>query len=66
MIFCGYQGLTAYHDIALDKCYIIELNTTIVMPPHNLKELLMNVKVTQHQCTPPWNTNQALVLAVIQ
>lgn len=41
------QGLTAYHDIALDKCYVIELNTTIVMPPRNLLELLINVKVTQ-------------------
>lgn len=42
-----FQGLTAYHDIALDKCYVIELNTTIVMPPRNLWELLINVKVTQ-------------------
>lgn len=41
-----HQGLTAYHDIALDKCYVIELNTTIVMPPRNLWELLVNVKVT--------------------
>lgn len=39
------QGLTAYHDITLDKCYVIELNTTIVMPPRNLWELLVNVKV---------------------
>ncbi|KAF3848067.1 hypothetical protein F7725_021095, partial [Dissostichus mawsoni] len=37
-------GLTAYHDIALDKCYVIELNTTIVMPPRNFWELLNNVK----------------------
>lgn len=41
----GIQGLTAYHDITLDKCYVIELNTTIVMPPRNLWELLVNVKV---------------------
>ncbi|KPP62414.1 hypothetical protein Z043_119406 [Scleropages formosus] len=39
-----HRGLTAYHDIALDKCYVIELNTTIVMPPRNLWELLINVK----------------------
>uniref|UniRef100_A0A665TIM3 Integral membrane protein 2 n=1 Tax=Echeneis naucrates TaxID=173247 RepID=A0A665TIM3_ECHNA len=39
------RGLTAYHDIALDKCYITELNTTLVMPPRNLWELLVNVKV---------------------
>uniref|UniRef100_A0A452UR32 Integral membrane protein 2 n=1 Tax=Ursus maritimus TaxID=29073 RepID=A0A452UR32_URSMA len=38
------QGLTAYHDISLDKCYVIELNTTIVLPPRNFWELLMNVK----------------------
>lgn len=40
------QGLTAYHDISLDKCYVIELNTTIVLPPRNFWELLMNVKVS--------------------
>ncbi|KAJ8357473.1 hypothetical protein SKAU_G00202670 [Synaphobranchus kaupii] len=39
-----HRGLTAYYDVALDKCYIIELNTTIVMPPRNLWELLINVK----------------------
>ncbi|XP_069013462.1 integral membrane protein 2Cb [Embiotoca jacksoni] len=38
------RGLTAYHDIALDKCYITELNTTLVMPPRSLWELLVNVK----------------------
>uniref|UniRef100_A0A7N5KLD8 Integral membrane protein 2 n=1 Tax=Ailuropoda melanoleuca TaxID=9646 RepID=A0A7N5KLD8_AILME len=40
------RGLTAYHDISLDKCYVIELNTTIVLPPRNFWELLMNVKVS--------------------
>lgn len=49
---CVFQGLTAYHDIALDKCYVIELNTTIVMPPRNLWELLINVKVTQLKLQP--------------
>uniref|UniRef100_A0A672PVA9 Integral membrane protein 2 n=1 Tax=Sinocyclocheilus grahami TaxID=75366 RepID=A0A672PVA9_SINGR len=39
-----HRGLTAYYDIALDKCYVIELNTTIVMPPRSLWELLVNVK----------------------
>lgn len=54
MALFGFQGLTAYHDIALDKCYVIELNTTIVMPPRNLWELLINVKVTQlKHCTAP-------------
>ncbi|XP_018930062.2 integral membrane protein 2C-like isoform X1 [Cyprinus carpio] len=39
-----HRGLTAYYDIALDKCYVIELNTTIVMAPRNLWEMLVNVK----------------------
>lgn len=39
-----HRGLTAYYDIALDKCYVIELNTSLVMPPRNLWELLVNVK----------------------
>lgn len=43
--FFSSQGLTAYHDISLDKCYITELNTSLVMPPRNLWELLINVKV---------------------
>lgn len=46
-----FQGLTAYHDIALDKCYITELNTTMVMPPRNLWELLVNVKVRHSLCS---------------
>lgn len=45
------QGLTAYYDIALDKCYITELNTTMVMPPKNLWELLINFKVSH---PPAW------------
>ncbi|MGH0164829.1 UNVERIFIED_CONTAM: hypothetical protein FKN15_065419 [Acipenser sinensis] len=38
------RGLTAYYDIALDKCYVIGLNTSIVMPPRNLRDLLINVR----------------------
>ncbi|XP_063075508.1 integral membrane protein 2Cb [Engraulis encrasicolus] len=38
------QGLTTYYDIALDKCYVIELNPAIVMQPRSLWELLVNVK----------------------
>ncbi|XP_043378439.1 integral membrane protein 2C isoform X2 [Chelonia mydas] len=45
-------GLTAYHDIALDKCYVIELNTTIVMPPRNLWELLVNMKLSSSFASP--------------
>jgi len=48
----GLQGLTAYHDLTLDKCYVIELNTTVVMPPRNLWELLVNVKVP---LLSPWS-----------
>ncbi|KAH0623993.1 hypothetical protein JD844_007237 [Phrynosoma platyrhinos] len=38
------QGLTAYHDLLLDKCYVIELNTTNVLPPQDFQELLTNMK----------------------
>ncbi|XP_028328852.1 integral membrane protein 2C-like isoform X2 [Gouania willdenowi] len=38
------RGLTAYHDLVLDKCYITELNSTSVMAPRSLWELLVNVK----------------------
>ncbi|KAF5889167.1 integral membrane protein 2C-like, partial [Clarias magur] len=39
------KGLTAYHDITLDKCYISELNSSVVLPPRNLWKLLINVKL---------------------
>ncbi|XP_062843662.1 integral membrane protein 2C-like [Trichomycterus rosablanca] len=38
-------GVTAYHDITLDKCYITELNSSVVLPPRNLWKLLVNVKM---------------------
>lgn len=41
------QRLTAYLDLNLNKCYVIPLNTSIVMPPRDLLELLVNVKVTE-------------------
>lgn len=56
-----FQGLTAYHDIALDKCYITELNTTMVMPPRNLWELLVNVKVRRSLC--PLLTSQLMEIS---
>ncbi|XP_051874465.1 integral membrane protein 2C-like [Pristis pectinata] len=40
-----YQSLTAYHDLSLDRCYIIELNRTIILPPRNLWELLTKMKL---------------------
>lgn len=37
--------LTAYLDLSLNKCYVIPLNTSIVMPPRDFLDLLVNVKV---------------------
>ncbi|XP_016148558.1 integral membrane protein 2B-like [Sinocyclocheilus grahami] len=36
--------LTAYLDMNLDRCYIITLNTSIVMPPRDFQEFLVNIK----------------------
>ncbi|XP_061092874.1 integral membrane protein 2B-like [Conger conger] len=36
--------LTAYLDLRLNKCYVITLNTSIVMPPRDLLEFLENIK----------------------
>lgn len=33
------KGMTAYLDLLLGKCYLMPLNTSIVMPPKNLVEL---------------------------
>ncbi|XP_073329399.1 integral membrane protein 2B-like isoform X2 [Pagrus major] len=38
------RKLTAYLDLSLNKCYVIPLNTSIVMPPRDFLELLVNVK----------------------
>ncbi|KAJ8252943.1 hypothetical protein GJAV_G00207420 [Gymnothorax javanicus] len=38
------RKLTAYLDLSLNKCYVIPLNTSIVMPPKNFIELLINIK----------------------
>uniref|UniRef100_A0A8C5QYN0 Integral membrane protein 2 n=1 Tax=Leptobrachium leishanense TaxID=445787 RepID=A0A8C5QYN0_9ANUR len=35
--------LTAYLDLALQKCYVINLNTSVVMPPRNLMDLFMKL-----------------------
>lgn len=40
------QKLTAYYDLSLNKCYIIPLNTSIVMPPRDLLELLAKSEVS--------------------
>ncbi|MEE6471204.1 hypothetical protein FKM82_009211 [Ascaphus truei] len=39
-----HRKLTAYLDLRLNKCYVIPLNTSIVMPPKNFLELLVNIK----------------------
>ncbi|XP_056108003.1 integral membrane protein 2Bb isoform X3 [Rhinichthys klamathensis goyatoka] len=36
--------LTAYLDLNLNKCYIIALNTSVVMPPKDFHEFLVNIK----------------------
>lgn len=61
-----FQGLTAYHDIALDKCYITELNTTLVMPPRNLWELLVNVKVRRLLHSLSYVTVEAAVKSIVR
>ncbi|KAG9333387.1 hypothetical protein JZ751_012696, partial [Albula glossodonta] len=38
------RKLTAYLDLSLNRCYIIPLNTSIVMPPKDFLELLVNIK----------------------
>ncbi|XP_030641743.1 integral membrane protein 2Bb [Chanos chanos] len=38
------RRLTAYLDLSLNKCYIIPLNTSVVMPPRDLQDLLENIK----------------------
>ncbi|KAG7277694.1 hypothetical protein CRUP_024514 [Coryphaenoides rupestris] len=39
------RRLTAYLDLNLNKCYVIPLNTSVVMPPKDLLELLENIKM---------------------
>ncbi|KAK1797680.1 hypothetical protein P4O66_008055 [Electrophorus voltai] len=38
------KRLTAYLDLSLDKCYVITLNTSVVMPPRDFVDLLINIK----------------------
>ncbi|XP_034006165.1 integral membrane protein 2B-like isoform X1 [Trematomus bernacchii] len=38
------RRLTAYLDLSLNKCYVIPLNTSVVMQPRDFLELLINVK----------------------
>ncbi|XP_062861734.1 integral membrane protein 2Bb [Trichomycterus rosablanca] len=36
--------MTAYLDLNLEKCYVIPLNTSVVMPPRNFMDLLTKIK----------------------
>ncbi|XP_023687508.1 integral membrane protein 2B isoform X1 [Paramormyrops kingsleyae] len=38
------RNLTAYLDLSLNKCYVIPLNTSIVLPPRNFVDLLVKIK----------------------
>ncbi|KAK2850494.1 hypothetical protein Q7C36_009277 [Tachysurus vachellii] len=38
------RRLTAYLDLSLNKCYVIPLNTSVVMPPRDLMDLLAKLK----------------------
>ncbi|GAA6065979.1 integral membrane protein 2Bb [Tachysurus ichikawai] len=38
------KRLTAYLDLSLNKCYVIPLNTSVVMPPRDLMDLLAKLK----------------------
>ncbi|XP_067299929.1 integral membrane protein 2Bb isoform X1 [Pseudorasbora parva] len=40
--------LTAYLDVKLNKCYIIALNTSVVMPPRDFHEFLVNIKTKMY------------------
>lgn len=39
------RKLTAYLDLNLNKCYVIPLNTSVVMPPRDFLELVENIKL---------------------
>lgn len=49
---CVSQRLTAYYDLTLNRCYIIPLNTSVVLPPRDLLELLENFKVSLERLHP--------------
>lgn len=61
------QKLTAYLDLSLNKCYVIPLNTSIVMPPRDFLELLVNVKVTHlsHEGFSPDKLHRKLIESLL-
>ncbi|XP_030056349.1 integral membrane protein 2B isoform X2 [Microcaecilia unicolor] len=42
------KNVTAYLDLRLDTCYVIPLNTSVVMPPRNFMELLKNIRAGKY------------------
>ncbi|KAK1798734.1 hypothetical protein P4O66_007014, partial [Electrophorus voltai] len=54
------RRLTAYLDLSLNKCYVIPLNTSIVMPPKDFLELLANIKGNRIQKREALNCHKIL------
>ncbi|XP_039080235.1 integral membrane protein 2A [Hyaena hyaena] len=42
------KGMTAYLDLLLGNCYLMPLNTSIVLPPKNLVEFFGNLESGKH------------------
>lgn len=42
------KNITVYLDLNLDKCYVIPLNTSVVMPPKSLLEMLRNIQAGKY------------------
>ncbi|XP_071379176.1 integral membrane protein 2B-like [Centroberyx affinis] len=55
------KNLTAYLDLTLDRCYITPLNTSIVLPPRDLQELLINMKARPYLPQPHLVREQMMV-----
>lgn len=51
---CVYlQKLTAYLDLTLRTCFVIPLNTSVVLPPQDLIDLFSQLAVRNHQGHAP-------------
>lgn len=52
MTFCVFvceQKLTAYLDLTLRTCFVIPLNTSVVLPPQDLIDLFSQLMVSSEQ-----------------
>lgn len=47
--FVCEQKLTAYLDLTLRTCFVIPLNTSVVLPPQDLIDLFSQLMVSGHQ-----------------